>query len=81
MNAERPTHGLLPAGGTDAKPSTIELVRIAEARRRKPKAKCGWQGLSSAPPFVSADRNAMYYGTNVIPFDKLNGFTFIIREM
>ena len=28
-----------------------------------------------------ADKNALYCGTNVIPFDKLGGFTFIIREM
>jgi hypothetical protein len=28
-----------------------------------------------------ADKNALYYGTEVIPFDKLNGFKFIIREM
>ena len=28
-----------------------------------------------------ADKNALYYGTNVIPFDKLNGLKFILREM
>jgi len=28
-----------------------------------------------------ADKNALYYRENVIPFDKLNGFKFIIREM
>jgi hypothetical protein len=28
-----------------------------------------------------ADKNALYYRNNVIPFDKLNGFKFIIREM
>lgn len=28
-----------------------------------------------------ADKNALYYGTEVIPFDKLNGFKFIIREI
>ena len=30
---------------------------------------------------ILADKNALYFGTNVIPFDKLNGFKFIIREM
>ena len=28
-----------------------------------------------------ADKNALYYCTNIIPFDKLNGFKFIIREL
>ena len=28
-----------------------------------------------------ADKNALYYRTNIIPFDKLNGFNFILREM
>jgi hypothetical protein len=27
------------------------------------------------------DKNAIYYGTEVIPLAKLNGFKFIIREM
>ena len=27
------------------------------------------------------DKNALYYCTNIIPFDKLNGFKFIIREL
>ncbi|MCL2682187.1 MAG: DKNYY domain-containing protein [Bacteroidales bacterium] len=28
-----------------------------------------------------ADKNAIYYRTEIIPFDKLNGFRFIIREL
>ncbi len=28
-----------------------------------------------------ADRNAIYYRNNVIPFEELNGFNFIIREL
>ena len=28
-----------------------------------------------------ADKNALYYCTNIIPFNKLNGFKFIIREL
>ena len=30
---------------------------------------------------IMADKNALYYGTEVIPFDKLEGFKFIIREL
>jgi hypothetical protein len=30
---------------------------------------------------ILADKNALYYGENVIPFNKLNGFKFILREM
>jgi hypothetical protein len=30
---------------------------------------------------ILADKNNLYYETNVIPFDKLNGFKIIIREM
>jgi hypothetical protein len=27
------------------------------------------------------DKNALYYRENVIPFDKLDGFKFIFREL
>jgi hypothetical protein len=30
---------------------------------------------------IMADKNALYYGTEVIPFNKLKGFKFILREM
>ena len=30
---------------------------------------------------ILADKNALYYRKNKIPFDKLNGFKFILREM
>jgi len=30
---------------------------------------------------ILADKNALYHGTSVVPFDKLGGFKFIIREM
>ena len=28
-----------------------------------------------------ADKNALYYCESVIPYDKLDGFKFILREM